>query len=188
VKVIVGLGNPGKKYQDTRHNIGFQVVDQLARQFLMDVNEPRCDALIGERRGGFEPLVLAKPQTFMNRSGAAVSALLGEFNSTADDLIVVYDDLDLPFGRLRVRPQGSAAGHRGMLSIQEYLADQPFSRVRVGIGRPAEGKAVIDYVLEPFDAIERAVLPEIIDRAADAVACILTEGIMAAMGRFNRAV
>lgn len=187
MKLIVGLGNPGERYQDTRHNVGFRVVDRLATQLQIEVSALSCAALIGDRVCRDGRLVLAKPQTFMNRSGAAVGALLAEFNSTADDLVVVYDDLDLPFGRLRVRPQGSAAGHRGMLSILEHLGDKPFCRVRVGIGRPPMGMAVVDYVLEPFNGIEQAALPEIIDRAVAAVESVLTEGVVVAMGRFNRA-
>jgi len=186
VKLIVGLGNPGKKYQGTRHNLGFFVIDRLAQQNHIAIGKKFCDSLIGEWLHSDETIVLAKPQTFMNRSGESVKGLLAEYRGTADDVVVVYDDLDLPFGRIRIRPQGSAGGHRGILSIQEHLAGALFCRVRVGIGRPPEGMDAVDYVLEPFSAAERDGLGEIIDRAAASVECILTDGVERAMGRFNR--
>ena len=187
MKLIVGLGNPGKKYQHTRHNIGFLVIDRIAEQNLIAVKRKLCDALVGEGFLNRERIVLAKPQTFMNRSGAAVKDILGKYRGTAEDLLVVYDDLDLPFGRIRIRPQGSAGGHRGIQSIQEHLAGAPFCRVRVGIGRPPEGLDAAGYVLEPFSAVERSELREKIDRAAASVECILKDGVESAMARFNRA-
>ena len=187
MKLIVGLGNPGKKYQRTRHNLGFLVIDRLARQNDLTVNKKLCDALIGEWSHNREKIVLAKPQTFMNRSGAVVRGLLSEYRGTAEDLVVVYDDLDLPFGRIRIRPQGSAGGHRGILSIMESLADTAFCRVRFGIGRPPEGVDAVDFVLEPFSAEESGELAEKIERAAASVECILREGIKRAMELFNRA-
>jgi PTH1 family peptidyl-tRNA hydrolase len=186
VKLIVGLGNPGNKYQGTRHNLGFLVIDRLAQQNHIAISKRLCDALIGEWLSRGETIVFAKPQTFMNRSGVAVREILADYRGTADDLVVVYDDLDLPFGRIRIRPQGSAGGHRGILSIQEHLAGAPFCRVRVGIGRPPEGMDAVDYVLDPFSAAEQVALGESIDRAAAAVECILTDGVERAMGRFNR--
>lgn len=187
MKLIVGLGNPGKRYQATRHNVGFLVIDELARQNRIALDEERCGALVGEWRCGGTLLVLAKPQSFMNRSGMAVKDLLDHYQVTADDLVVVFDDLDLPFGRIRIRPRGGAAGHRGILSIQEHLPDAPFCRVRVGIGRPPEGMEATDYVLEPFNAAEQDGLREVIERAAASVECILDEGVERAMNRFNRA-
>ena len=187
MKLIVGLGNPGKKYQKTRHNLGFLVIDRLAQQNHIEIDKRLCDALVGEWMSSGETIVLAKPQSFMNRSGEAVTELLAEYRGTAADLVVVYDDLDLPLGRIRIRPRGSAGGHRGILSIQEHLAGTPFCRVRVGIGRPPEGTDAVDYVLEPFTAVEQDSLSEIIERAAASVECILTEGVEPAMGRFNRA-
>lgn len=186
MKLIVGLGNPGKKYQGTRHNLGFLVIDQLARQKNIALSKKLCDSVVGEWPCGDETIVLAKPQNFMNRSGAAVNWLLAEYGGTADDLVVVYDDLDLPLGRMRIRPRGSAGGHRGILSIQEHLAGAPFCRVRVGIGRPPEGMDPVDYVLEPFSAAERDGLSEVIERAAASLECILTDGVERAMGQFNR--
>jgi len=187
VKLIVGLGNPGRRYQGTRHNLGFLVIDRLAQQHHIEVSKRLCDALVGEWLSSVETIVLAKPQSFMNRSGEVVIELLAEYRGTADDLVVVYDDLDLPFGRIRIRPRGSAGGHRGILSIQEHLAGAPFCRVRVGIGRPPEGVDAVDYVLEPITAVEQDGLQAIIGRAAASIECILTEGVEPAMGRFNRA-
>jgi len=187
VKLIVGLGNPGKKYQASRHNVGFLVVDQLAQQNHVAIDEERCGAIVGNWSRAGESVVLAKPQCFMNRSGTAVKELLDEYNGRVDDLLVVFDDLDLPFGRIRIRPRGSAAGHRGILSIQECLANAPFCRVRVGIGRPVEGTEAANYVLEPFNATEREGLREVVERAAASVECILDDGLERAMNQFNRA-
>ncbi|MGH7887472.1 MAG: aminoacyl-tRNA hydrolase [Candidatus Binatia bacterium] len=186
MKLIVGLGNPGKRYQGTRHNVGFLVIDRLAQQKHIEFSKRVCDALIGEWFRGGETMVLARPQSFMNRSGEAVTGLLAEYRGTADDLVVVYDDLDLPFGRIRIRPQGSAGGHRGMRSIQEHLGGAPFCRIRVGIGRPAEGVDPADYVLEPFSVTEQEGLGEYLDRAAASLDCLLAEGVERAMGQFNR--
>ena len=186
MKLVVGLGNPGKKYQRTRHNLGFLVIDRLAKQNELTVKQKVGDALVGEFERNGEKIVLAKPQTFMNRSGLAVIELLGKYRGTAEDLLVVYDDLDLPFGRIRIRPQGSAGGHGGIKSILECLAGAPFCRVRVGIGRPPENVDPVDYVLEPFNTAESSELSEKIDRAAAAVEGILGDGIKRAMERFNR--
>lgn len=163
------------------------VIDRLAGDGHVAVDGRRWGALIGEWLAADEKIVLAKPQLFMNHSGVAVRELLAAYQASAEDLVVVYDDLDLPFGRLRIRPQGRAAGHRGVLSIQESLVGAPFCRVRVGIGRPPEGVDPVDYVLEPFSAAEQEVLAEVIDRSAAAVKGIISEGIERAMGRFNRA-
>ena len=187
MKLIVGLGNPGKRYQASRHNIGFLVIEQLARQNHVAIEENRCNASIGVWLRADLPIILAKPQTFMNQSGIAVKGLLEEYNATVDDLLVVFDDLDLPFGRIRIRPQGSAAGHRGILSIQEQLGSASFCRVRIGIGRPPGEMEPADYVLEPFNSGEQKVLPEVIERAAASIECLLVEGIERAMNQFNRA-
>jgi PTH1 family peptidyl-tRNA hydrolase len=187
LKLIVGLGNPGKKYQGTRHNLGFLVVDQIARQIDVPMTKKRCEALVGEASWRGEKLVLAKPQTYMNLSGDSIKALTREFRAHAEDLIVVYDDLDLPFGRIRIRPTGSAGGHRGMVSILDSLAGAPFYRVRIGIGRPPEGTDPADYVLERFSAEEAVQAGEIVDKAVKAVFSLIEEGGAAAMERFNRA-
>jgi PTH1 family peptidyl-tRNA hydrolase len=186
VKLVVGLGNPGKKYQRTRHNIGFRVIDHIAVQQGVSISKKRCDSLVGEWILGGEKIVLVKPQTYMNRSGEAIKGLLREFRASGQQMIVVYDDLDLPFGRIRVRPGGSAGGHRGALSILESLAGAPFFRVRIGIGRPPEGVDPADFVLAAFTTDEAEHLDVMVDRAADAVICFLREGGERAMLEFNR--
>lgn len=187
VKVIVGLGNPGKRYERTRHNVGFLVVDCIAARRAITVRERICDALTGVWGEDGERILLAKPQTYMNRSGDSVRELLREFCGTPNDLVVVYDDLDLPFGRIRVRARGSAGGHRGLVSIMESLDGAPFARVRIGIGRPPEGVEAADYVLESFAAAELNQLDEVVGTASDAVLMLLREGAEAAMREFNRA-
>jgi len=187
VKLIVGLGNPGKRYERTRHNLGFLIVDYVAKQNEVAVKRKLCSALVGESSDHGEKFLFVKPQTYMNRSGEPVKELLRRFHATANDVAVVYDDLDLPFGRIRIRPKGSAGGHRGVLSIMEELAGASFYRVRVGIGRPPQGVDPVDYVLQPFDAEESAALGGVISRAAEAVMTLLREGSQSAMERFNRA-
>jgi peptidyl-tRNA hydrolase, PTH1 family len=187
VKLIVGLGNPGKRYERTRHNLGFFVIDRLADQNDVAVKKRLCGALVGDWCFGGEQIILAKPQTFMNRSGVAVDGLLRAYGGTAEDLMVVYDDLDLAFGRIRIRTGGSAAGHRGVQSILESLTGAPFYRIRVGIGRPPAGIDAVDYVLEPFDSDEMSELNEILDRAAESVVCLLRHGPQRAMELYNRA-
>ena len=187
MKLIVGLGNPGKKYQHTRHNFGFLVIDRLAKQNHIALSKKSCDALIGEWNSGGEKVILAKPQTFMNRSGTAVKGLLREYHGGSEDLLVIYDDLDLPFGRIRIRTQGSAGGHRGVVSIMESLAGAPFCRIRMGVGRPPGGMDAADYVLEAFDVGEVGALGAVLDRAEAAVECLLRDGVKRAMELYNRA-
>jgi PTH1 family peptidyl-tRNA hydrolase len=187
VKLIVGLGNPGKSYERTRHNLGFLVVDHLAARRGIIINKEHCGALIGECAENGETILLAKPQTYMNRSGESVKELLRTFGGAAGDLVVVCDDLDLPFGRIRIRAQGGAGGHRGLASIVESLAGAPFARVRIGIGRPPEGVEATDHVLGSFDAGEADRLDELVGKAADAVLALLHCGYERAMRQFNRA-
>lgn len=187
MKIIVGLGNPGTRYDCTRHNVGFLVVDRLAQQQNITLDLHRCDALIGVGKSNAEPLLLAKPQTFMNRSGVAVAALLQEYGAVPVDLVVIYDDLDLPLGRIRIRANGSAGGHRGVSSIIEHLGGGEFSRIRIGIGRPPVGVEVIDYVLAPFAEAEGEELSKVIERAAEALDCLIHQGAATAMGVYNRA-
>ena len=187
MKLVIGLGNPGKKYERTRHNVGFLVIDQIASENGVKVKSKRCNALVGEWSSRSEKVVLAKPQVYMNRSGETVRALIREFNASPQDIVLVYDDLDLPFGRIRVRSKGSAGGHRGVASVIESLAGAQFHRVRVGIGRPPEGMDSADYVLEPFSAREVAELDSVVSRASQAVTCLLDDGSEKAMAQFNRA-
>jgi len=185
---VVGLGNPGKKYQQTRHNIGFRVIDRIAEQHNVSVGKKYCDALVGEWTLDGEKIVLVKPQTYMNRSGAAIQGLLRKFRASAQEMVVVYDDIDLPFGRMRVRSGGSAGGHRGALSILESLAGASFPRIRLGIGRPPEGVDPADFVLATFKPEEGEAVETLIDQGAKAVVYLLREGVEKTMREFNRGV
>lgn len=187
MKLIVGLGNPGKRYERTRHNVGFLIIDWIAAQNKIAIEKKHCGAVVGEGVLEGEKILLVKPQTYMNRSGEPVADLAREYGLGNEDLVVVNDDLDLPFGRIRIRPSGSAGGHRGLLSIAENLAGAPFQRVRIGIGRPPEGMETVQYVLERFDEVESEQLPQVVSRAGDAVACIVRDGIDRAMAIYNGA-
>jgi len=187
VKLIVGLGNPGKKYERTRHNLGFMVLDRLADKGGIKIDKSKAEALIGEWKRAGESVLLVKPQTYMNLSGQALATLFRYHPVEADDVIVVHDDLDLPFGRLRIRQQGSAGGNRGMLSVLQALGDGPFVRLRIGIGRPPPDVDPADFVLRRFAPEEKGQLPEIVARAADAVEAVLDQGPRQAMEKFNRA-
>jgi PTH1 family peptidyl-tRNA hydrolase len=187
VKLIVGLGNPGKKYQGTRHNLGFMIADRIARENQFPIKKKLCGALVGEWLNDGERVLVAKPQLFMNRSGESVQALLDQFQLEPADLVVICDDLDLPFGRIRLRPSGGAGGHRGVLSIIESLGEGGFYRVRVGIGRPPEGVDPVDFVLERFTVQELDQLEDTVSRASKAVHSLLREGGSRAMEQFNRA-
>ena len=188
MKLIVGLGNPGARYAPTRHNLGFRIVDCLARLNEVSIDRWCCNALAGEWSWGEETLVLAKPQNFMNRSGPVVENLLREYGAGTQDLVVIYDDLDLAFGRIRIRLGGGAGGHRWVSSIIENLAGAGFNRVRVGIGRPPEGMDPVDFVLQSFSTEELDQLNGVIERAAQAVTCLVREGLKRAMDVYNRAV
>ena len=188
MKLVVGLGNPGRKYERTRHNLGFLIVDQVARRNQVALEKDLCDALVGEGWCDGQRILLAKPHVFMNRSGESVKGLLDHFRSTSDDLVVIHDDLDLAFGRIRIRPGGGAGGHRGVLSIMESLGGGQFYRVRVGIGRPPDSVEPTDFVLEPFGAEELSQLDKLVSRAAEAVVTLLLEGGTRAMEQFNRPV
>lgn len=185
--LIVGLGNPGPDYARTRHNVGFMVADELARRAGLRWEHPRLQA--SQARGSLagHAVVLAKPQTFMNASGTAIVQLVKWYKVPLTDLLVIYDDLDLPFGQLRLRGEGSAGGHNGLASTIQQLRSNAFPRLRVGIGRPQWGDAR-NYVLTRFSQEQAAELPAVIARAADAAEVWLTEGLLAAMNRYNRAV
>jgi len=188
VKLVVGLGNPGPEYADTRHNVGFRIVERLAERHGIALRrERRFHGLFGDGVVRGVATGLLEPQTFMNLSGRAVVAAVDALplGDLASDLVVVYDDLDLPFGRLRVRPGGGAGGHNGLGDIQERLGRNDFARLRFGIGRPPPGEDPVEYVLAPFDAAQAAALDERLAQAADAVEAILAEGVAAAMNRFN---
>lgn len=184
--LIVGLGNPGESYARTRHNIGFQCLEYLAQQHSLDFRAQRAKARLAEGQIGGHRVVLAMPQTFMNLSGQAVSSLRGWYKiDPTQELLVIYDDLDLPFGKLRMRQRGSAGTHNGMKSLVGQLGSQDFPRLRVGIGQPPPQWDAKDYVLGRFTPEEQQELPDIYKRVADAIELTLREGIIAAMNRFN---
>jgi PTH1 family peptidyl-tRNA hydrolase len=183
--LIVGLGNPGREYKNSRHNAGFMVVDRLAVQLDVSFNRVKSKALVTEARYSDHYCILAKPQTYMNLSGQSVSELMRFYKIPLSNLLVVHDDIDLPFGTIRLRPSGGSGGHKGMMSIIERLASQDFPRLRIGINRPPGRMEASDYVLQDFSPQEMQLLPEILDRAAQAVLTFLTEGIEQAMTRFN---
>jgi PTH1 family peptidyl-tRNA hydrolase len=180
VKLIVGLGNPGIEYQFTPHNLGFLTIDRIASDRGAEVRNRQCQALTGRTQIGDEPVLLAKPETFMNLSGLSVRQLLDEYQlQPVSDLVVIYDELDLPMGTIRIRQRGSSAGHNGMESIIGALGTQEFLRVRLGIAPEKK-------ILKPFSKRQLKVVDGVLDLAAEAVKVILTEGPAAAMNRFNR--
>lgn len=182
---VVGLGNPGGEYERTRHNAGFQVLDRLAARKTIDIRRPEFEALTARAELGRSMVLLVKPQTFMNASGRSAAAALAELGLEPERMLVVYDDLDLPVGRLRLRSEGGAGGHRGVASLIQELGTTVFPRLRVGIGRPAEGSTVLEHVLQPFRADEEAAVDAAIDRAADAVEAVVRDGMIRAMEAFN---
>lgn len=186
MKLIVGLGNPGRAYRQTRHNVGFEVADELARRMGVKFRRSwRFPAEMAEGTLEGEEVVLVKPRTFMNLSGEAVGPLARKKGIPAGDVIAIVDDLDLPLGRLRIRKSGGAGGHNGLKSLIAHLGTEEFPRVRIGIGRDAEGDAV-SHVLGRFRPEEEPVVREAVSRAADAVATALREGWDRAMNDFNR--
>jgi PTH1 family peptidyl-tRNA hydrolase len=183
--LIIGLGNPGKKYETTRHNVGFRVVDELARRWNISVDKSERKALTGDGMIRELRVLLVKPQTYMNLSGESVRALVDFYKIPVENLIVVSDDLDLPLGTLRLRQSGSAGGQNGLKNIIQHLGTLEFSRVRVGIDRPPGRMKAADYVLQPFSGDDAITAQIVIDRAADAVETWLTGGITLAMSRHN---
>jgi PTH1 family peptidyl-tRNA hydrolase len=182
--LVIGLGNPGREYEQSRHNVGFLVVDELARRHDGRISEKAAKSLTARIRVGERELVLAKPQTMMNLSGLAAKALRAKYDVPMERTLVIHDDLDHPFGRLRIRKGGSSAGNHGIDSVIGSFGTPDFIRFRVGIGRPP-GNGV-DYVLSPFTADEQTQLPAIVGRTADAVLFTVENGIDRAMTEFNR--
>jgi len=187
--IIVGLGNPGRDYENTRHNIGFDVVDKLAEQENIGIMEKKHKAIIGKGVIAGEKCILAKPQTFMNLSGESVRALLDYYkvDETAD-LIVISDDISLDVGQIRIRKKGSAGGHNGLKNIIAHLGHDTFMRVKMGVGEKPKGWDLADYVLAHFSPQEREAMEEAVERAADAIRMMIAEDADAAMNEFNRKV
>jgi PTH1 family peptidyl-tRNA hydrolase len=183
--LIVGLGNPGKEYAQSRHNVGFMVLDRLAERNGVLFTRYEQKAFVVKIALEQGTLILAKPQTYMNLSGQSVGALVRFYKIPPERLMIVYDDIDLPFGTLRMRPGGSSGGHKGMQSILDRLGRQDIPRLRVGVGRPSGSKAAATYVLNEFSSRERLDLPLILDRAAQAVLDWSNFGLVEAMNRHN---
>ncbi|MGA8620496.1 MAG: aminoacyl-tRNA hydrolase [Candidatus Sulfotelmatobacter sp.] len=187
MKLIVGLGNPGIEYQFTPHNLGFRVVDRIARESGVEIRNRQCRALTARMRVGNEAVLLAKPETYMNLSGMSVRDLVAEYEIKPEsDLIVVQDELDFPLGTLRIQARRSSAGHNGIESIIDALDTQDFLRIRVGVAPDHKVEDGKGYLLSPFRKSQMAAVDEMLDTAAEAVKVILTEGAAAAMNRFNR--
>jgi len=191
MRLVVGLGNPGREYRDTRHNVGFMVVDEIARRHQLtfslapsQVPETYVAKKYAGPEGG-EPLLLAKPLTFMNRSGDAVAALARYYDIAPSDLLIVVDDVALPFGRIRARARGSAGGHNGLRSVIDRLGTQEFPRLRLGIGRGDGRRDLADFVTAKFEPAERAELETFIARAADAAEMFAVDGIGRVMNTYN---
>jgi len=187
VKLIVGLGNPGKEYRETRHNVGFMVADEIAKRH--DLSFAMAPSQVPEtfvaKKFGSDPVLVAKPLTFMNRSGDAVAALARYYDIAAGDLLVVVDEVALPFGRLRARARGSAGGHNGLKSVIERLGTTEFARLRLGVGRGDARRDLADHVLSKFEADEQSALGEFIARAADAAEMFAAESIEKVMNTYN---
>jgi peptidyl-tRNA hydrolase, PTH1 family len=192
LKLIIGLGNPGDEYAKSLHNVGFMCVSYFARQNGIRFDKKQANARTGMGRVGGVDVLLARPQTYMNRSGESVRRLLQKFHVRLDDMLVIYDDLDLPLGKMRLRPEGSSGGHNGMKSIIAELGSKGFPRLRVGIGRPeveeqAAGKRaeVIGFLLSESSPEVKKAIDEVLPRVSDAITCWVAEGVTAAMNKYN---
>lgn len=182
MKMIVGLGNPGKEYEGTRHNVGFMAVDALAQLWHIEMVKKERKALTGSGFVNGEKMLLVKPQTFMNKSGEAVWALIDYYADQLDDFLIIYDDMDMPNGQIRFKKQGSSGGHNGIKSIIDHLNSKTFDRLKIGIGKKSQ---VIHHVLSPFSKQEREEIDEAMITAMSACAAWQQEGIDVAMNRFN---
>lgn len=183
--LLVGLGNPGKKYFDTKHNTGFLVVEQIGVKLKIQSSTQQRNYWIGRSNYYLHELILLKPLTYMNLSGVAVQEVCELFSIDLQRLLIIYDDFNLPFGKLRLRAKGSDGGHKGLASVIYHLQTQNFPRLRIGIGAPHKNEHVVDYVLSPFNSEEKQKLPEIINRAVDASLSFITNGIAYTMNQFN---
>ncbi len=185
IYLLVGLGNPGRQYANTRHNMGFMVIDRLAARLETLFSRVQFRSLVTDARFQGKRVLLAKPQTYMNESGVTVGSLVKFYKIPLARLLVAHDDVDLPFGTLRLRPGGGSAGQKGVASIQERLSTQDLPRLRVGVGRPPGSKLAAAYVLQNFSRDEAEFLPSVLDRAAEAALTFVTDGLERAMNRYN---
>jgi len=193
MKLIIGLGNPGREYTNNRHNVGFICLNHFARTQGIRLNKKQAKARIGTGEVAGSKVVLARPQTYMNQSGQSVSRLIKRFNINLNDLLVIHDDLDLPLGKIRIRQGGSSGGHKGINSIIAELESEDFIRIRIGIGRPnivdtetqIREADIIAYVLSDFTAEEKQAITKVIPKVTEAIHCLLTEGVEVAMNKYN---
>ncbi len=195
MRLIIGLGNPGEQYANSRHNVGFMVIEMLAATFPISRLSPNNWSHLFQANVQGQPVLLVQPQTYMNRSGIAVEEVLHQYQTSPEDMIVIYDDLDLDVGRLRIRTHGGHGGHKGAKSIIEHLETNEFARIRIGIGRPSSQESqqgqfvrdsVVDYVLQPFQQDEQPIINEVMKRAVDAVGLIIKDQVSMAMNLYNR--
>jgi PTH1 family peptidyl-tRNA hydrolase len=186
LKWFVGLGNPGIQYESTRHNIGFMALDRFADKHGIKISQSKCKGLIGEGNVAGVKVVLLKPMTYMNLSGESMRAYMDFYKASIEDLVVVYDDLDTPFGQIRLRYQGSAGGHNGIKSAIQHLGTQTFNRIRMGISRPAPGFDIADYVLSRFTKEEAGQLPAVLDKTVEAMEHMLANPFEKTMAKFNK--
>ena len=182
--VIAGLGNPGKKYENTRHNIGFITIDQLAEKHDIKVDKLKFKALVGEGRISGQKVILVKPQTYMNLSGESLQEVVNFYKIDPENLIVIYDDIDLELGTLRIRKAGSAGTHNGMRSVVQHLNSKDFPRIRIGMGGPGK-RDLVDFVIGGVSKDEKNVLEDTVTKAVEAIECIVEKGTDMAMNRFN---
>jgi peptidyl-tRNA hydrolase, PTH1 family len=185
MKLIVGLGNPGKQYERTRHNAGFLVIDELAKKLGVACNQIKFKGLVGEARIGAEKIILLKPHTYMNLSGESIISAVQFYKLSPEQLLVIYDDMDTPTGQIRLRYKGSAGGHNGIKSLLYHLGTEEFKRIRVGISRPPQGKKVVDYVLENFREEEVKDMVSAVQKSAEAAIAWATEPFEQVMNQFN---
>ena len=186
MKLIVGLGNPGKQYEHTRHNIGFEVIEELSREFNIPLDQSKHKGLYGIGFHKGEKVLLLKPLTYMNLSGESIRAVIDYYDINLEDLLVIYDDLDLPVGKIRLRQKGSAGGHNGIKSTVTHLGTQQFNRIRIGIDRPERGMSVPDYVLGRFHKDEQTATMEAVKKSAEACNAWLVKPFLQVMNEFNQ--
>ena len=186
LKLVIGLGNPGKEYDMTRHNAGFMVVDKLALNFRISMDKNKFETIYGRGKIQGKDVILAKPMAFMNRSGSPVQRLANFYRISCEDLLIIHDDIDLAFGRIKIKEKGGDGGHKGIRSIIDAFGEGNFTRLRIGIGRSEAGADVVNHVLGRFNQEEKGFLDKIISTAMDAAVTILCEGAKEGMNRFNR--
>lgn len=186
MKCIIGLGNPGKKYATTRHNIGFMLIDEIKKRFSLDQEKQKFSCAYTMQQIAGEKVLLVKPQTFMNLSGEGVRPLLDYYGVTPEETVVAYDDLDLPVGKIRLREKGGHGGHNGIKSLITHLGTKDFKRIRMGIGRPADQTPIVNYVLQSFSKAEVAEISSVIEKAADACEMWLDNPFTDVMNKYNQ--